>query len=82
MGLSAPIELGMKKSEAVKYFGSQVALAKALDISQASIAGWGDEPPELRQLQLHRMTRGKLRASSSVIEKYGEPRVYRSRVAG
>jgi hypothetical protein len=71
----------MTKEEAVKYFGTQSELARALSISQASIAGWGDEPPELRQLQLHRMTRGKLRASISVIEKYGEPRTYRSRAA-
>lgn len=63
----------MTKQEAIEFFGTQVALAKALDMSQPSIAEWGTHPPELRQLQLHRITAGKLRAEPEILAKYGEP---------
>jgi hypothetical protein len=53
----------MTKDEAVKWAGGQVKLAAALGMrSQGSIAGWGDWPPALRQLQIEALTRGKLRA--------------------
>jgi hypothetical protein len=68
----------MTKDEAVKHFGSQEALAKALDMKQPSVAEWGEYPPETRQLQLHRITKGKLRAEPEVIEKFGEPRSSRA----
>lgn len=68
-----PIILPMTKQEAIEFFGTQVALAKALDINQSSVAEWGTHPPELRQLQLHRVTLGQLRAEPEVLAKYGEP---------
>lgn len=52
----------MTKNEAIKHFGTQVLLAQALKISQGTVAGWGDSPPELRQLQLEAMTKGVLKA--------------------
>jgi hypothetical protein len=53
----------MTKDQAVKHFGTQVKLAEALGIkSQGSIAGWGEFPPELRQLQIESLTKGALRA--------------------
>ncbi len=63
----------MTKQEAIEFFGTQVALGQALGITQASVAGWGTHPPELRQLQLHRLTVGKLRAEPDILAKYGEP---------
>lgn len=52
----------MTKDSAVQYFGTQAELAKALNIKQASISGWGEYPPDIRQIQLQTITRGKLRA--------------------
>lgn len=53
----------MKKSDAIEYFGSQSALARALGIKPPSIADWGDEVPDLRQLQLEAITHGQLKAA-------------------
>lgn len=52
----------MTKEQAIKYFGSQVALAEALGIGQSSVSEWETYPPEIRQIQLQTITRGKLRA--------------------
>ena len=55
----------MKTSDVIEAFGgTQVAAAKALGIEQPSIARWGDEPPALRQIQIERLTCGRLRAES------------------
>lgn len=51
----------MKTAEAVGHFGTQAALAKALKISQASVAEWGEGIPWRRQLELERLTQGKLK---------------------
>ena len=58
----------MLTKDAVAYFGSQTALARALNITQASVAGWGEVVPPLRQLQLQQLTIGKLMASPEVFE--------------
>jgi DNA-binding transcriptional regulator YdaS (Cro superfamily) len=52
----------MKTDEAIKHFGSRAALAKALGISVAAISQWGDEPPKMRQFQIHTITNGALQA--------------------
>lgn len=54
----------MTKDEAIKFFGTQEKLAKALGIAQPSVATWGEHPPALRQLQIERLTWGKLRAEA------------------
>lgn len=55
----------MTKDEAIKWAGTQVELAKRLGMkSQGTIAGWGDFPPVLRQLQIEALTRGALRAEA------------------
>jgi DNA-binding transcriptional regulator YdaS (Cro superfamily) len=71
----------MTKQEAVEHFGSQRAVADALGIKQSSVAEWGMYPPETRQLQLHRVTRGKLKAEQEVLQKFGEPRAERRAAA-
>jgi len=68
----------MTKDQAVQHFGSQTAVAEALGIKQSSVAEWGEYPPETRQLQLHRVTGGKLRAEPEVLNKFGEPRVQKA----
>lgn len=51
----------MTKQEAVEAFGTQVLLAKALDMTQGSVAAWKHVPP-LRQLQIEALTKGRLKA--------------------
>lgn len=53
----------MTKDQAVEWAGTQVKLAERLGLkSQGSIAGWGDYPPELRQLQIEGLSGGALKA--------------------
>lgn len=56
----------MLLSEALEVFGTKTALARALGIRTPSVYGWGDEVPPLRQLQLERLTGGRLRADDDV----------------
>ena len=65
----------MTKQDAIDFFKTQQGVADALGIKQSSVAEWGEYPPEPRQLQLHRITAGRLRAEQSVIEKFGEPKL-------
>jgi hypothetical protein len=53
----------MTKVQAIEALGgSQVALARALGVAQASVSLWGEFPPPLRQLQIEALTGGALRA--------------------
>lgn len=56
----------MTTQEALAYFdGNRTALARALGVRPPSLYDWGQHPPPLRQLQLERVTLGKLRADPS-----------------
>ena len=57
----------MLTKDAIDHFGSQTALAEALGIRQASVAGWGKTVPPLRQLQIQVLTNGKLRADKTIL---------------
>lgn len=52
----------MKRSEAVRFFGSQKKLANALNLTHQAVQAWGETIPRLRQLELERITRGALKA--------------------
>jgi len=56
----------MTTHEAISYYGTQQALADKLGISQSAVSMWGDYPPDARQMQLERITRGRLRAEANV----------------
>jgi transposase-like protein len=59
----------MKKSEAIAHYeGNVSALARALGIDQSSVYSWGEFPPGGRQLQLERLTKGKLKAEPGCME--------------
>jgi DNA-binding transcriptional regulator YdaS (Cro superfamily) len=58
----------MRKDEAVSFYGSQAALARALGIAQPSVADWGEYPPDRRQLQIERLT-GTLKAEPGCRER-------------
>ena len=55
----------MKTSDVFAFFETQTKAAEALGMAQSSVAGWGEYPPELRQIQLERITGGKLKAEPS-----------------
>lgn len=57
----------MTTEDAVKHYGTQQKLADALGIKQSSVAGWKDYPPVLRQLQLQRITNGRLKAEPGIL---------------
>ncbi|MCO5191348.1 MAG: Cro/CI family transcriptional regulator [Anaerolineae bacterium] len=50
----------MKTEEAIKYFGNQVKLAKALGITKQAVSRWGDTVPVGRAYQLQAVTNGAL----------------------
>lgn len=52
----------MTKEQAIEYFGSVTALARALLISYQAVHGWRDSIPALRQLQIEMITGGNLKA--------------------
>lgn len=56
----------MTKEQAVAHFGGVPRLAEALGIQRQAIYQW-DEIPELRQLQIERLTDGALQADSSPV---------------
>ena len=51
----------MLKTDAIKHFGSQSALARALGIDRAAVNGWGKYVPLRRAMQLDEQTNGKLK---------------------
>lgn len=59
----------MTTQEAVKFYKTQVGLAAALGCAQSTIAGWGEYPPAIRQLQIERVSKGRLRAERDVFAK-------------
>lgn len=57
----------MRTKQAIEFFGSPTALARALNIKGPSIYSWGKTVPRLRQLQLERITAGRLRADAGIL---------------
>jgi len=61
--MGSPIIGPMTKTEALAFYDGNVsALARALDMDQSTFYSWGTFPPGGRQLQLERITGGKLKA--------------------
>jgi hypothetical protein len=60
---------GMKTSDVTIHYGTQTAAAKALGIDQSSISGWGEYPPDRRQVQIERLTLGALKAEPGCFER-------------
>lgn len=52
----------MTKSEVIKHFGSAANVARALNLSRAAVSSWSNEIPLLRQMQIEKLTDGKLKA--------------------
>jgi DNA-binding transcriptional regulator YdaS (Cro superfamily) len=58
----ALLSASMRKTEAIKHFGTATAMASALGIGKATVSKWGDEVPPRYQYELERITKRKLRA--------------------
>jgi len=52
----------MQTKEAVKHFGSQTAVGKALGITKGAVSNWKGTVPLLRAYQLQEISEGKLKA--------------------
>lgn len=52
----------MKKTDAIKQFGSANALAKALGVTRMAITQWGEDVPQRRAFEIERITNGALKA--------------------
>ena len=64
----------MTKIEAIEWAGgTQDDLAAKLGIKQPSIANWGEFPPPIRQLQIQRLSRGRLKAEPGVLSPLKAP---------
>lgn len=59
----------MKTVDALNYFGGNTALTSILGLSSGAISQWGDFPPDLRQLQIEKLSRGVLKAESYLTPK-------------
>jgi transcriptional repressor of cell division inhibition gene dicB len=59
----------MKTADVVRHYGTQTAAAAALGIDQSSVSGWGEFPPDKRQLQIERLTDGALKAEPGCYER-------------
>jgi predicted transcriptional regulator len=59
----------MTTSEATSYYKTQELLAAALGITQSAVSMWGEYPPAMRQMQIERLTRGRLRAEPNVFDR-------------
>jgi len=61
----------MLKTEALKFFGSKMAIARALGVKRQAIQGWGEVVPIRRAFVLQDLSRGKLKVKP---ELYREQR--------
>lgn len=51
----------MNTDDAVEYFGSKAALARALGIRKGAVSQWGDTIPQGRAYQIEVLTGGQLK---------------------
>jgi hypothetical protein len=51
----------MKKSDAVRYFKTEYALAKALGINQSAVSRWGNLVPLKRAIQVEQLSGGAVK---------------------
>jgi DNA-binding transcriptional regulator YdaS (Cro superfamily) len=71
----------MNFQDLVDFFGSQVAAAQALGVTQPTLSNWKARGriPHLQQLRIEHATKGKLRASSEILPE--QVRITRRKVS-
>lgn len=59
----------MEFDQLIKHFGSQVAAADALGVTQPTLSNWKSRGriPNLQQLRIQHITRGKLKANPDIL---------------
>lgn len=59
----------MQFDKLIKHFGSQVAAATALGVTQPTLSNWKKRGsiPHLQQLRIEHVTKGKLKASPGIL---------------
>lgn len=60
----------MTYDDLIKHFGSEKDVALAVNVKPPSVYGWVKRVPDRRQLQIHKLTGGKLKADPAVVRKY------------
>jgi len=51
----------MKTEDVIRYFGSKSKVARAVGIRVPSIDDWRETVPWMRQIQIEKLTKGKLK---------------------
>ena len=64
----------MRTSDVVSHFGTQAAVARALNITRAALQSWGDLVPPYRAMQLEQLTDGKLHYDPIRYRSWNKPR--------
>lgn len=59
----------MKTKDVIEYFGSQVAVARALKIGKSAVNQWGKTVPLLRAYQVEKITNGALKVDEEEDDK-------------
>lgn len=61
----------MNFDQLIAHFGSQVAAAHKLGVTQPTLSNWKARGriPALQQLRIQHLTRGKLRAAPNILER-------------
>lgn len=59
----------MRTDQAIQFYGSKAALARALRIRQPSIYSWGDLVPLGRAYELQDLTQGALKVDRALYDK-------------
>lgn len=60
----------MKFDQLIAHYGSQVAAADALGVTQPTLSNWKKRGriPHLQQLRIEHVTKGKLKASPEILK--------------
>ena len=59
----------MLKSDAIKHFGTQKAIADAIGLTKAAVCMWPEVVPQGRAYELQFLTGGRLRVKAALYRK-------------
>ena len=59
----------MQTQAAISYAKNAAGLAELLGVTASAISQWGNFPPDARQLQLERVTKGALKAEPGCLDR-------------
>lgn len=61
----------MKFDQVIKHYGSQVAAAHAIGVTQPTLSNWKARGriPQLQQLRIEHLTEGKLKAAPEILRR-------------